>query len=394
MKQLRMWPCKDIDITWSDVIYAMWMCLVSSIERSGSCELELPTNAAVVPCMSVRAAFDLYLTVRRWGQGDECIFVGVNVPDMFQIAESHGLSVCGTDIDPITTQVNLSQIQTIINPRTRFIVIPHLFGHRLDLREVIELADAHDLEVIEDCAQAFSGSHWWGTQGATLSLFSFGPMKTATALQGAAAIVRDPVLSIEMKNEMDTFHTQPTWRYFLRIVRFGAMSMATPPLIYGSVIHVLKAFRVNHENLIHTSTKSLSNVATKRWLRARPCYALLRVIELRVKESNDGIKLRIEKGSIIHEAIGSAIDLVLRGRTPNNYWMIPILIDDPESFKKALRSEGFDVLSSRLGSVENANVPGASTYERMVMLAFSPTMPVEELLRQAQVLNERFGSKQ
>ncbi len=381
MKRLRLWPCKDIDLSWLDIVFALRMCFLCPIVGGGSWGLGLRNDDTVLPCMSVRAAFDLYLTARRWGQGDECIFVGLNVPDMFRIAESHGLSVCGTDIDPITTQADLFQLRARINPRTRFVVIPHLFGHRLDLRDVIELAERHGIEVIEDCAQAFSGQHWWGTQGATVSLFSFGPMKTATALQGAVVVVRDSVLAKAMKRELATYATQPTWRYLVRVLRFAAMKIATYPLIYGLLVYGIRKFQVDHEYLIHSSTKSVSSDGFTTRLRTRPCRALVRVIERRVEESDASLQLRELKGTVLHGAIANEVPLVLRNRRPNSYWMIPVLADDVEKFKNALRDKGFDALSGRLAAIGSEKLSGAEKLEESVMLPFSPRMSDVELNR-------------
>ena len=334
----------------------------------------IESDAASLFCMSVRAAFDLYLCARAWANGDECIFVGVNVPDMIRIAESHDLRVCGVDIDPVTTKVDLSQLEANINPRTRFVVVPHLFGHRLDLRPVVELANRYGLDVVEDCAQAFAGKRWWGTQGATLSLFSFGPMKTATALQGAVVIVREQNLLEMMARLRATYPLQPTWRYFLRIVRFVAMKVATQPSVYGVLVRAIRVLGINHENVVHAFTKSASASSFQRWLHTRPCSSLKRVIEWKVHHSDSGIQLRVSKGSSLHKAIGEGVPLVLRDQHPNVFWMVPVLVDDPVSFKHTLRRNGLDAVSGRLAAVNCEGTKRAKILSSAVMLPFSPRM--------------------
>ena len=381
MKRLHVWPCKDIDFSWTDVGYAVRMCLTIFPERRQKSEVPIQANGDSLFCLSVRAAFDLYLNARSWQDGDECIFVGVNVPDMIRIAESHDLRVRGVDMDPITTMVELSQLEANINPRTRFIVVAHLFGHRLDLRQVIDLASRYGLDVIEDCAQAFAGRSWWGTRGVTLSLFSFGPMKTATALQGAVAVVRDAALFEMMASKLTTYPVQPTWRYFLRIVRFGSMKVATQPLIYGVLFRLMRMLRINHENVIHASTKSASGKLFQRWLRTQPCTALIRVIERQICSSDADLKLRISKGSSLHAAIGEGVSLVVRDQHPNVFWMVPVLVDDPESFKNVLRSSGFDAVSGRLATVNCEDTKGAKRLSSAVMLPFSPQMSDKDLQR-------------
>ena len=388
-----MWPCKDIDFTWSDIRFSISACIASYVVKRDEHRLDNVSGQSALVCMSVRAAFDLYLTVRKWAPGDECIFVGVNVPDMFRIAESHGLLVYGTDIDPITTQPVLSQLRASINPRTRFIVVSHLFGYRLDLTAVIELANAQGLDVIEDCAQAFAGNSWWGTSGATLSLFSFGPMKTSTALQGAVAIVQETALRESMRLKLESYTTQPAWRYFSRIVRFALLKLATHRFIYGLLVRIVRMLRFDHESLIHASTKSTSASGFQRWLSVRPCGALVRVIERKIFTSESSLKLRVEKGLTLVDAIGQDVPLVLRNQRPNMFWMVPILVNDKDRFKCVLRKEGFDAVSVRLESVTGARTTGALALANAVMLPFSPQMPSSEIQRLQNLVTKLYVSE-
>ena len=65
------------------------------------------------------------------------------------------------------------------------ILVAHVFGCRMDLTEVVNFAAKHDLFVVEDCAQVFLADGYLGHPSATVSMFSFGAIKTATALGGA-----------------------------------------------------------------------------------------------------------------------------------------------------------------------------------------------------------------
>lgn len=58
------------------------------------------------------------------------------------------------DIDPATYCLDPAAIGHRITPRTRAIVVVHLFGQAADMDPIMEIARAHDLVVIEDCAQA------------------------------------------------------------------------------------------------------------------------------------------------------------------------------------------------------------------------------------------------
>ncbi|MEL0106297.1 MAG: DegT/DnrJ/EryC1/StrS family aminotransferase [Rhodospirillales bacterium] len=58
------------------------------------------------------------------------------------------------DIDPQTYCLDPKSIQARITERTKAIIVVHIFGQSADMDPIMELADQHDLTVIEDCAQA------------------------------------------------------------------------------------------------------------------------------------------------------------------------------------------------------------------------------------------------
>lgn len=392
MTKLRLWPCKDIDFSWSDVGFALRNCVIASKTQADRKGLLDPVHQSLV-CMSVRAAFDLYLASRGWGRGDECLFVGVNVPDMFRVAESRGICAVGADIDPLTTEVDLLQLRERISQNTRCIVIPHLFGYRYCIDGVIELANNHGIDVVEDCAQAFAGTDWSGSEGATLSLFSFGPMKTATALQGAVAIVRDSTLFEMMSRRLNSYPVQTTWRYLSRILRFSLMKTATHRLIYGLLVRLLRLFRVDHEAVIHALSKSGAGASFERWLRLKPSIALTRVIQRKIANSDDHIHRRTAKGAHLTDAIGNVVPLVARQQEHDTYWMIPVLVDDSDSLKDELRRIGFDAVSGRLRATDRVEALGSVSIENSVMLPFLPCMPDAELTRLGVSVTDYFEAR-
>jgi dTDP-4-amino-4,6-dideoxygalactose transaminase len=83
------------------------------------------------------------------------------------------------DIDPHTYNLDPSQVEKAISPKTRAIIPVHLFGHAAEMAAILEIAKAHGLAVIEDAAQAISALYHGaqvGTLGA-IGCFSFFPSK-------------------------------------------------------------------------------------------------------------------------------------------------------------------------------------------------------------------------
>ena len=87
------------------------------------------------------------------------------------------------DIDPVTYNLNVDQIEEKITPNTKAIMPVHLFGQMANMTTIMALANAHDLYVIEDAAQAIGAKQHvngeWQSAGTlgSVGCFSFFPSK-------------------------------------------------------------------------------------------------------------------------------------------------------------------------------------------------------------------------
>lgn len=104
------------------------------------------------------------------------------------------------DVDPLTYNVTARTIEEALSPRTKAIVVTHLFGNPCRMGEIMDLARARRIPVIEDCAQAF-GAEWngrkvgvWGDIGC----FSLQQGKHITAGEGGLVTTNDPELARRM----------------------------------------------------------------------------------------------------------------------------------------------------------------------------------------------------
>ena len=96
----------------------------------------------------------LYLSLRALDikQGDEVI----TTPFSF-IATAEAITYVGgtpvfVDIDSDTLNMDISKLEEKITPKTKAIIVVHLFGLPTDMKELMGIAKKHDLKVIEDCA--------------------------------------------------------------------------------------------------------------------------------------------------------------------------------------------------------------------------------------------------
>jgi len=106
-----------------------------------------------IGCGNGTVALHLALQATGVGKGDEVI----TVPNTF-IATTEAISYLGSkvkfvDITPDTMLMDVSQVEKLITPQTKAIVPVHLYGQMVDMKHLKEIADKHNLIIIEDSAQ-------------------------------------------------------------------------------------------------------------------------------------------------------------------------------------------------------------------------------------------------
>ena len=137
-------------------------------------------------------ALHLALATLGLGAGDEVI-----VPSLTYISPVNAIRYVGAtpvfaDSDPVTWQVNVDDVAARITPRTRAIIVVHLYGQACDMVALAALASAHGLLLIEDCAEALGtriGGRHVGTFG-DIATFSFFGNKTITTGEGGMVVAR------------------------------------------------------------------------------------------------------------------------------------------------------------------------------------------------------------
>lgn len=126
-------------------------------------------------------------------QRDEVIVPGFCFQAAANIAIHLKAKPVFAEVDPKSWCVTAAEIEKCLSSRTKAIIAVHTYGNVCDLDEIKELADRHNLPVIEDAAEAFASRYKGrlaGTMGA-LGTFSFHATKTITTGEGGMVITRD-----------------------------------------------------------------------------------------------------------------------------------------------------------------------------------------------------------
>jgi len=155
-------------------------------EIAGACGVRYGVGLA-----SGTEALELGLHACGVKAGDEVI-----VPAFTFIATGSAVSALGArpvfaDIEPATFNLDPDQIEARITPRTRAIVVVHLFGLAADMDPILAIAEKHGIPVIEDNAQSFGAANRGRKTGSMgrLGCLSFYPSKNLGAYGDAGMIV-------------------------------------------------------------------------------------------------------------------------------------------------------------------------------------------------------------
>jgi dTDP-4-amino-4,6-dideoxygalactose transaminase len=136
-------------------------------------------------------ALFLALLACHAGPGDEVITVSHTFISSYLAIVQAGASPVFVDIDPSTFNMDVSQVEEKITPKTRAILPVHLYGQPAQMTELNNLAKKHNLTVIEDACQAH-GARIGATKAGLfgdLACFSFYPTKNLGAYGDGGLVV-------------------------------------------------------------------------------------------------------------------------------------------------------------------------------------------------------------
>ena len=145
----------------------------------------------------------LHLSLKALGikETDEVI-----IPDLTFVADANAILACNTkpvvvDINKNNFFLSISNLKKNITKKTKAIIPVHIYGQVCNIDEVLDIAKANNLKIIEDCAHAigtFHKSKHVGTIGNT-GCFSFYPTKNITTAEGGMVITNSKSIANKVR---------------------------------------------------------------------------------------------------------------------------------------------------------------------------------------------------
>jgi perosamine synthetase len=405
---LRLYPRHRLDVSVRDLIFGLSACLWAFRRRRLAARVvcACPPGDDALVCFSVRSGFDLLLGVLAETPGSEVLVSSVTHPDMVRIIEGHGLRAVPVDLAPDTLEPRVELLEEALSPRTCAVMVAHLFGGRFDLGPVTAFARKHGLLLVEDCAQAFRGPRDHGDPSADVSMFSFGSIKTASAVGGAILRVRDPGLLAKMRRVQERWPVQGRRHYAGRLGKALCLVVLGRPLPYGILARICELTGRNLDDLVNGTVRAFpesaeANGALLGRIRHQPSAPLLALLARRLR-TFDAARLarRAQSGERVARLLPASVHHPGGFATTRTHWLFPVVGSDPEKLVFALWRRGFD--ASRVTS-SIAPVPAPPDLPRLVpedanrmmshlvFLPVYPELPEEALDRLAGVVEEVAG---
>ncbi len=373
---LTLQPRLRLDIGWGDLFSALgpaigdWRATVAGLFKRPA-----------LPCLSVRTAFDALLQAIEAKPGDEIVLSAVNIESMAAVAKAHGVTLVPVDIDVRTMSPSADAMDAAITPRTRLILIAHLFGARLSLAPYAGVKPEGVL-LVEDCAQAWRPDFAPSSE-ADVSLLSFGPIKRRTALGGAVALFRDAALANKCAIVEASYTPMSEGWFVQRVLKYCALKIATTPHIYRVIHALVQAITGDAEKAIGAAARGFPPGELLVRLRRRPPQRMLKLLHRRLTTPVSD-RDRIRANAHILARLPPAMSAIAAGVEDHHYWLTPILVDDAEAAAKALVAKGYDATrgatSLRAIETEARAAPNARSLMAHVLYLPPPwTLSVTEL---------------
>jgi perosamine synthetase len=139
------------------------------------------------------AALDVAIAALGIGPGDEVILPTFTIISCAAAVVRVGATPLLVDSDPLTWNMDVNQVESKITPRTKAIMVVHIYGLPVDMDPILALARKHGLSVIEDAAEVIGQEYKSRPCGSLgdISTFSFYPNKLVTTGEGGMVLTDD-----------------------------------------------------------------------------------------------------------------------------------------------------------------------------------------------------------
>jgi len=296
----------------------------------------------VLPCLCVRTALDLYLTVKAFPPGSEVLMSAVNIPDMAMIVRHHKLKVVPVDINLETFEPKAELMKKLVTSKTVAILVAHLCGRWINMEPIVAIAIEYNLVLIEDCAESFCGFSKTGHPQTDLALFSFGVIKFLTSFGGAIAKIKKSDDFVKMNNLHYQYPVQSGTTYLKKVLKYSVMFSILQTWPMPQLIQFSRQMGKDWKDTFVSFVRGFPSDLIPN-IRYQPSSPLISVMAHKHQSfDKSDFDLQGIKGDYLLTKLGSALHAIGTKVEFNNYWLFPVISEQPDLLVKCLGVLGVD----------------------------------------------------
>lgn len=206
--------------------------------------------AITVP--SGRAGLKSILDGLQYEPGEEILVPAYTYPIVPFVVKSMGYRLKFVDIEIPSLSIDPVKLEKAISKNTKAVIATHLFGVPCKIEEIIQIAKAKDVDVIEDCAHACGASVDNVKTGnfGRCSYFSFETSKCINTLGGGIITTSDPNVASRIRANRSELNKAATSKIFKRLLKNNFEAIVTHPTIFSIFIYPMLKMAVRWKNTI------------------------------------------------------------------------------------------------------------------------------------------------
>lgn len=390
-------PRGKLDIPFSDIFAGIRYCISGYFFSKHDRHSAIKAGNQLVT-LSVRTGLDLTLRALNFPPGTEILVSDINIPDMFNILAAHQLRAIPISLNKYTLGIDAEQVAAAITPATKAILIAHLFGGITELNKIAEIAKEKQLILIEDCAQAFQGEGYQGHPDSDVLMFSFGMIKTNTAITGAILQLNDPELYTKVDILNERLPKQRINPYLKKLFKAMFISLLSSRTGYTLFYKIVMARGKDFDQVLSSFTRGFPGNDPLKKIRYRASGPNKRLLERRLNTFKIADVLLRKK--LFKDIMGTLPADIQIGHLneKNTNWVIPIQCQHPEEMIRHLRANGYDATSKASSLVRLSNSAAIAVEKtdelsltQLVYLPMDTSMSLSERMQLSTLIKEKLS---
>lgn len=346
-----------------------------------------------VSISSARVGLYLILKSLNLEKNSEIILPSFCSPALINVILSLKLKPVLIDVDSKTFNIDVSKVKGKITRKTRVIIGVHLEGFPCEMKKTVEIAEAYNLKVIEDCAHALGAEYKNKKVGlfGDFSIFSFGMGKHLNTLGGGMIITKHRDFFEKLVELRNTLNKPTYFQLFKKLIKGEIASFFTKPILFYTLVY--PSLRISRRDLVYRIfDENPKRAFTPEHLtafsefQAKLGLSQLKYIESKIRKRRKNAKIYDENLDNIKKQ-----EKVL-GSNPS-YLNYSVIIKKREKVRRLLLAKGIDTQATWMKDCSslfyNKPLPISKFLEESVLyLPIHENLNEDDIRRISQTLNE------